>query len=188
MTTDSQAGQPEDSRNTADLFPGLKKQDDDTLLEMVREERERFTRCNTELLHAMVDELISRGVYPKESKTGNTIYAMVDGWGAYWHIWNSPLNCPNCNADLRDHEHGPPGKRELAIYDRELDRTVAFRCPDCGHEWSRYECQEEKKEAQERDTFPDIPSRPRPLEESNSKTRKGKGKKGSPKKKELRQR
>ena len=28
-------------------------------------------------------------------------------------------------------------KREIAIYDRDLDRTVAYRCPDCGHEWNR---------------------------------------------------
>lgn len=28
-------------------------------------------------------------------------------------------------------------KREIAIYDRDRDRTVAYRCPDCGHEWNR---------------------------------------------------
>ncbi len=28
-------------------------------------------------------------------------------------------------------------KREIAIYDRDLDRTVAYRCPDCGHIWDR---------------------------------------------------
>jgi hypothetical protein len=27
--------------------------------------------------------------------------------------------------------------REIAIYDRDKDRTTAYRCPDCGHEWSR---------------------------------------------------
>lgn len=27
--------------------------------------------------------------------------------------------------------------RQLAIYSRERDRTVAHRCPDCDHEWSR---------------------------------------------------
>jgi len=27
--------------------------------------------------------------------------------------------------------------REIGIYDQEKDRTVAFRCPDCGHEWGR---------------------------------------------------
>ena len=27
--------------------------------------------------------------------------------------------------------------RQIAIYDRERDRTVAFRCPDCNYEWKR---------------------------------------------------
>ena len=27
--------------------------------------------------------------------------------------------------------------RAIAIYSREQDRTVAWRCPDCGHEWER---------------------------------------------------
>jgi predicted RNA-binding Zn-ribbon protein involved in translation (DUF1610 family) len=27
--------------------------------------------------------------------------------------------------------------RQIGIYSTEKDRTVAWRCPDCGHEWSR---------------------------------------------------
>lgn len=27
--------------------------------------------------------------------------------------------------------------RQIAIYSRETDRTVAYRRPDCDHEWSR---------------------------------------------------
>ena len=27
--------------------------------------------------------------------------------------------------------------RAIALYDREEDRTVAHRCPDCNHEWKR---------------------------------------------------
>jgi len=27
--------------------------------------------------------------------------------------------------------------REIGIYDMEKDRTVSWRCPDCGHEWDR---------------------------------------------------
>lgn len=73
-------------------------------------------------------------------------------------------HCPNCNADLdggliydtmleqcdgdvekateRAASYGAtPTKgqwgRQLGIYDRDLDRTVAYRCPDCKHEWSR---------------------------------------------------
>lgn len=28
-------------------------------------------------------------------------------------------------------------RRAIAVYDRTLDRTIAHRCPDCGHEWGR---------------------------------------------------
>jgi len=27
--------------------------------------------------------------------------------------------------------------RQIGIYDFYEDRTVGYRCPDCGHEWSR---------------------------------------------------
>jgi len=27
--------------------------------------------------------------------------------------------------------------REIGIYDMDKDRTVSYRCPDCGHEWLR---------------------------------------------------
>lgn len=69
--------------------------------------------------------------------------------------------CPNCGADLdgelifdtflKKYEneataeetasyygatktHGRWG-RETAIYSLDLDKTVAYRCPDCMHEW-----------------------------------------------------
>jgi hypothetical protein len=58
--------------------------------------------------------------------------------------------CPQCNADLRgeripqkwidDGSYGPEDPyyyRTIAIYSMAQDRTVAFRCPDCGHEWGR---------------------------------------------------
>ena len=71
--------------------------------------------------------------------------------------------CPNCNADLdgdsiwehffkqtgsetdadriADHyaatrEKGKFG-RVIALYDRDKDRTVGWKCPDCGHAWER---------------------------------------------------
>lgn len=28
-------------------------------------------------------------------------------------------------------------RRQFALYDQTRDRTVAYRCPDCGHEWPR---------------------------------------------------
>lgn len=71
--------------------------------------------------------------------------------------------CPNCNANLEGdlifdtflEKYGDEQKaletaemygatrnegrwgREIAIYDREKDRTVAYVCPDCDHQWGR---------------------------------------------------
>jgi rubrerythrin len=71
--------------------------------------------------------------------------------------------CPNCNVDLdsdsiweyflketgseteadriaemygANREKGRWG-RTIALYDRDKDRTVAWKCPDCGHTWER---------------------------------------------------
>lgn len=27
--------------------------------------------------------------------------------------------------------------RQIGLYDMDKDRTVAWKCPDCGHEWAR---------------------------------------------------
>jgi len=70
-------------------------------------------------------------------------------------------NCPKCKVDLNggsiyehflkeygdeakalevakmygaDKENGQWG-RQIAMYDRDLDRTVAHKCPDCDHSW-----------------------------------------------------
>ena len=65
--------------------------------------------------------------------------------------------CSSCGADLRgpdipdDYrylygnsaicEYGcgnePHYTRLISVYDRQLDRTVAWRCPDCGHQEAR---------------------------------------------------
>ena len=59
----------------------------------------------------------------------------------------TPDKCPHCQSDLT----GDPIPQEwldmyggsthysqvIGIYDRELDRTVAYRCPDCNGEWKR---------------------------------------------------
>jgi len=55
--------------------------------------------------------------------------------------------CPHCNANLRGEEipeeqrhyfgkHTHFG-RKIGLYDRDLDRTVAWKCPDCGKTWER---------------------------------------------------
>lgn len=54
--------------------------------------------------------------------------------------------CRFCGANLQG-EPIPVKDREaygathfsriISIYDRALDRTVAYKCPDCGKEWTR---------------------------------------------------
>ena len=55
--------------------------------------------------------------------------------------------CPSCHADLKGEkipekyrEHYGSAthfSRSIALYDRDLDMTVNYKCPDCGHVWSR---------------------------------------------------
>lgn len=75
----------------------------------------------------------------------------------------SPTNCPHCGANLQgdlvyqtflDKYKDPVKAKEVAamygatetegrwgkaigIYDNDLDRTVAYRCPECEKEWPR---------------------------------------------------
>ena len=59
----------------------------------------------------------------------------------------TPDTFPNCHANLqgdeipedaREHYGGKTHyRRTIAIYNAQEDRTVAWRCPDCGHEWER---------------------------------------------------
>lgn len=59
-------------------------------------------------------------------------------------------HCPDCNADLQGDpipqeyiDEGCYGEgvthfsRIIGIYSVEQDRTIAWACPDCGHEWDR---------------------------------------------------
>lgn len=55
--------------------------------------------------------------------------------------------CPHCKVSLvgkpipkkMRRDYAPPyyWRREIALYDRDLDRTVGFQCPDCGETWKR---------------------------------------------------
>jgi predicted RNA-binding Zn-ribbon protein involved in translation (DUF1610 family) len=55
--------------------------------------------------------------------------------------------CPFCGVSLIGKPipkairaaYAPPyrWRREIAIYDREKDRTIAYKCPDCGKRWDR---------------------------------------------------
>lgn len=107
---------------------------DDELLGLLQEERNKFTRSNARLVHQYTDELIARRVYPTHWP-GPSVHERVHGWGAYWHVWRDPLNCPHCNSDLRDQKWGPPGKREIGLSDG--DSVRRWRCPDCGKKWPR---------------------------------------------------
>ena len=117
------------------LFEGT----NDELLEALRAERELFARSNKARIKAMIDELIRRKVYPENTPEDNpnSVYTMVDGWGAYWHIWKGTLECPHCKADLRNHKMGPPGLRQVGRVDRGLDKITHWVCPDCNGSWAR---------------------------------------------------
>lgn len=106
---------------------------DSELLDYLDAERRKFDEADDNLKLQMVKELIKRGVYPAETVPGNpnTVSTMVNGYGAKWHEWRPPFACPHCGADLRDHETGPPYKREIGMYSDELDCTTGFICPDC---------------------------------------------------------
>jgi rubrerythrin len=56
------------------------------------------------------------------------------------------MNCPKCKSDLtgepipdKDREAfgGTHFERQIGIVDRDKDRVVKWKCPDCGHEWER---------------------------------------------------
>lgn len=104
----------------------------DALLKELKEEREKFTKANDEKMEHLVALLVLAGVYPAISNTGFDALAMVNGWGAYWHQWSEPLQCPECKADLRDHVVGPPFKREIQVIpNRTQEGRYYIECPDC---------------------------------------------------------
>ena len=58
-----------------------------------------------------------------------------------------PKTCPHCKVDLTGepiqeqylqwYAGATHSSRVISIYDRAKDRTVKWKCPDCGHEWER---------------------------------------------------
>lgn len=60
---------------------------------------------------------------------------------------NAPDTCPACLADLTgalipeaDRAHfgnATHFTRTIAVYDRKSDRTIAWQCPLCAHQWER---------------------------------------------------
>lgn len=106
---------------------------DSVILATLDEVRKRTCGVPNDFIPA-VDELVKRSVYPTQAGRLNTPLQMVKGWGAYWHRYQEPLNCPHCAADLRDLVNGPPFKREILWKDyarlngKRLSKTI---CPDC---------------------------------------------------------
>jgi DNA-directed RNA polymerase subunit RPC12/RpoP len=58
----------------------------------------------------------------------------------------TPTHCDRCGADfdggpipedIRHHYGSSRWSRVIAVYDDRLDCTVAYECPDCGHETPR---------------------------------------------------
>lgn len=80
-------------------------------------------------LEALVNELVIRKVYPEKSQVGTPAVKMAIYYGWDWHTYRPPLKCPHCSEDLRNHEYGPPFKRELGIiHDDDLHH---YECPKC---------------------------------------------------------
>lgn len=102
----------------------------ENLLKELQEERIKFSKADQEKMLKIIEALLEAGIYPKTTPTmekyGYTHQNMVQYWGAWWHIYSEPHCCPHCLADLRDHESGPPGKRELLH--KPKDDLI---CPDC---------------------------------------------------------
>lgn len=93
---------------------------------------ERVTGKDEQLLSMAVTELVARGIYPKNVPCGKSHLEMVKNYGISWNQWKDPLSCSHCQADLCDHQSGPPFKREIGQYDSVADKVTHFLCPDCG--------------------------------------------------------
>lgn len=110
---------------------------DRKILAELQEERQLFTKSDPQKMAAIIEMLIERRVYPRETPEGNpnSVNTMVDGYGAYWHIWTGMLDCPHCGADQRDHEAGAPFM--LCMSHTVNDRCAHYTCHECLGQWSR---------------------------------------------------
>jgi len=107
-----------------------------SLLEELNTERGKYAKSDELIMQELIDKLVELGVYPSEPteamKTHSySILNMVNSWGTDWYLYREPLECPNCKANLRNEDSGPPFKREIAISNFVLDRVVDSICPDC---------------------------------------------------------
>lgn len=99
-------------------------------------ERRKFSQRDPARMSALILWLIREGEYREPIGTPHKdLLTAIEYYGAFWHRFDEPLHCPRCKADLRDHEHGPPFKREIGLSNGDSIRR--WRCPDCGKEWPR---------------------------------------------------
>ena len=125
----------------------------DFLLEDLKAERGKYTKSDELVMQGLIDKLVEAGVYPSEpTKTmenySYSILDMVNAWGVDWYLYREPLECPNCKANLKNEDDGPPFKREIAISNFVLDRVVDSICPDCYrsiHTGEKYDKEEFEK-------------------------------------------
>lgn len=104
------------------------------VLELLREEREKFTKSDREYMQKLCDCLVKRGVYPEYGCPDTYKYPalqMVEGWGVDWHEFSQPHFCRHCGTDLRDHSAGTPFKREIYMKDLYNLYPPYHMCPDC---------------------------------------------------------
>ena len=121
----------------------LKEFDTEILLDRLDDERRKFSNADDVVIRSLVEELVRRDEYREPIGTPHEVKPFVPlesickavwGYGARWHRYREPLCCPLCQADLRDHENGPPFKREIGRIER--DRVAGWNCPDCGKAFS----------------------------------------------------
>lgn len=106
------------------------------LLKKLNEERGKFFSRDEKVMQGLIDDLVTEGVYPSEPTPCMLAYKysildMVSSWGVNWYMYEEPLECPYCKANLKDEKNGPPFKREISMVDFFLDGIVDCICPDC---------------------------------------------------------
>ena len=135
----------------------LREFDTEILLDRLDDERRKFSQADDVVIRSLVEELVRRDEYREPIGTPHEVKPFVPfptplasegaggpglesickavwGYCARWHRFREPLCCPLCQVDLRDHENGPPFKREIGRIER--DRVAGWNCPDCGKAFS----------------------------------------------------
>lgn len=107
------------------------KGQDGALLDLLRiVDMGRHNPAQAKAVRYTIDKLVEVGVYPPiRPGNPNSVYTMVEGWGAYWHVWTGTLACRHCGTDLRDHDKGPPFLRHTTQIVN--DRVAYDTCPEC---------------------------------------------------------